>query len=919
MKQFLEQTLPVSSTYVLATLSNNTIKHSYFNDIQSLRTAAQSAITLKHDVYFAVASYKNNRRTGDNVAFKRSWYVDIDCGDGKNYPTKRDAIVGISEALKNGMPNPTFIVSSGNGWYLYWCVDTDVTPTSWKQYSQAISGMCVELNLNIDSAVTNDVTRILRLPESLNYKDPSNPVRCEIKRTGTVYNYNNFISAINKYLPGPASVVSSPLPPLENPDMSTDVQPTRPARASEMVKQCEIFKHSVATGGADDDYPLWFSLIATLSVCEDGADWIHKISEKHPSYSEGNTDKQWATVMSRPPEKRAGVTCKRFEMDSDKCKKCEFHGEIKSPIKLAYGKFEKQPEGYVISADKTCTFKVVDGEFQLAFRHVVTNLSITYDRGNVAIINFVMDKEHVTMELNSLNRTDVLQGELSKYALSLQDADIGDYKVFMRTWLSEIRAEDKITEMITSFGWTEDYGFHHANTIYQPDGTKDEVYKVDKQMKEVYKCEGDLAVWQECANYVLSQNRKGAWCVVASAFAAPLMTFTGATGALFSLVSQNSGTGKSTAMKIAQAVWGNPKKAMSSLNDTGNAVSHRLGQLKNLPLYWDEVRQHEEVAKFIQTVFRLAQGRDKARMTSQITARETGEWETMMICATNESIKEHMAHIINNSDAGDARVFEVFAEDIHDTKMNDAEARHFYDRLKDNYGTAGAVYAEYLAKNNGTIKELVKKMDSKYSSELNSSNEERFWTATAATLTVGAAIATKLGICKFDVPALSKYLKDEIMRMRGDKKESWDRSGGQDYFIDRISEFLEAMKPNMVISETVPTGAGGVQNHIILSQPRDKAVYVRVGRQDGVIRFTRKALMDWFTNSCGPVGIKKIVDELKKRDAMLTRVTIDAGTSLSTGTRHWCFTIDTNSPDFADFEWEAPEVGEQLNSDLGGV
>ena len=48
-----------------------------------------------------------------------------------------------------------------------------------------------------------------------------------------------------------------------------------------------------------------------------------------------------------------------------------------------------------------------------------------------------------------------------------------------------------------------------------------------------------------------------------------------------SFTSRKSGTGKSSAMQVAQAVWGHPIKGVNALNDTPNAVMHKLGKLRN--------------------------------------------------------------------------------------------------------------------------------------------------------------------------------------------------------------------------------------------------------------------------------------------------------------------------------------------------
>ena len=70
------------------------------------------------------------------------------------------------------------------------------------------------------------------------------------------------------------------------------------------------------------------------------------------------------------------------------------------------------------------------------------------------------------------------------------------------------------------------------------------------------------------------------------------------------LLSARLGAKKVTAaLKVAQAVWGDPRTGIAHLNDTDNAVLNRLGELANLPSYWDEVRGNsQEMDQFIKMI-----------------------------------------------------------------------------------------------------------------------------------------------------------------------------------------------------------------------------------------------------------------------------------------------------------------------------
>ena len=51
-----------------------------------------------------------------------------------------------------------------------------------------------------------------------------------------------------------------------------------------------------------------------------------------------------------------------------------------------------------------------------------------------------------------------------------------------------------------------------------------------------------------------------------------------------------SGAGKSTAVKVAQSVWSHPKKTKEITMSTAKSIVHKMGEIRNLPVYWDEIK-----------------------------------------------------------------------------------------------------------------------------------------------------------------------------------------------------------------------------------------------------------------------------------------------------------------------------------------
>lgn len=96
----------------------------------------------------------------------RALWVDLDASVSE--------METVEEALTtSGLPRPTMIVSSGNGFHLYWKLKNPLPAKDARPYTKGVHDA-----LPTDS--THDPTRVMRVPGTANFKDPENPKRCLI-------------------------------------------------------------------------------------------------------------------------------------------------------------------------------------------------------------------------------------------------------------------------------------------------------------------------------------------------------------------------------------------------------------------------------------------------------------------------------------------------------------------------------------------------------------------------------------------------------------------------------------------------------------------------------------------------------------------------------------------------------------------
>src|SRR4029077_9469883 len=200
-----------------------------------------------------------------------------------------------------------------------------------------------------------------------------------------------------------------------------------------------------------------------------------------------------------------------------------------------------------------------------------------------------------------------------------------DVKDCVMAWMTHLQTR-KRTIHPQSFGWSNN-NFVFGDYSYTPDGPE-LVYR-GSSIDPKYDRVGELEPWPNAMELVYGSPQLEA--VVASAFASPLVALMCDYSLVLSLQSHQSGFGKSTAMKLAQSVWGHPITGMSALDDTINAVMKRLKDLKNLPIYWDELKTHDQIDRVVQIVFAATQGKSKARLTREIQTAEIGSFKTMFV------------------------------------------------------------------------------------------------------------------------------------------------------------------------------------------------------------------------------------------------------------------------------------------------
>lgn len=877
---------------------------------------------------------KTSRRQSNAVALK-AFFLDLDVKEGR-YASKHEALAALVDLVQRGIaPAPTMVVDSGNGLHVYWTLDQEVPAAEWTPIADGFGNHLWRSGLKLqDDTFFADSARVLRPPGTYNCKNKDAPVLTRLvgRVLSTDYTLATFTPYVGTQRPHHvAAVTRLPVPATGSAASSradvSAIQGIGPAIApgalaagvseaaaqpvdmAQIVANCAVLGDVAARGGAGDPEPFWRSALYAASFAADGREWAHKLSQGDPRYKPDETDAKFDVILAQRASQSGKLgwpTCAEFNKHSPKCAECRFVGRVKSPMQT--GKDDSDlPEGYYRQAGTIWKNILVSARKDAepmptcVFSYGARDAFIEATPEGPAI-NFEAHVRHerpfrMRIPLTLVNvwrdRTLTLLGQ---HGITINRALAAHTQEFVVEWVRQLQSVAASAQKRDAFGWTKTRdggrGFAVGGRIYRGDGAVEQAGSYDTVLESRYTAKGDVAVWQRAANMLIGSGRIELQTIIACAFAAPLVRYTGLSGLLVSAYSPKSGVQKSSAMQVAQAVWGHPTQAMNRIDDTGNSVANKLGHIRHLPVLWDELNMDSEKDTFAKLAFVLTQGTEKSRLTSDVQQRAGGSWATMLISASNFSVQEEMQRRAKNTTAGLNRVFEFVVRPGSPSQLTSmADASMTIGALGENYGGVGARYAAILARDDAKLAAKLSAIVHQMEKALTATPDERFWLFTAATIVLGAAIARAEGLAMFDLPALWTFLLQTIRDQRRNRVSMATDLGSAEYVADVLGRYIAYARQHNTCLETdrlAPLGLRGRQSPLALRMPSDearralRAPTVHLARDSGEARILKHEFHEWLIEARIP--IRPVLDGLEAHAGLVShRVTWAAGTEWSTG------------------------------------
>ena len=866
----------------------------FYTDKINEATAHNSKLPWPHD-----AKDRMKVRSQGNAQWMRNFFFDIDCGEGKDYPSKKEAVAALKLFVEQtGLPFPA-VVSSGNGLYAHWLLTEDMPAANWKVIARLLKNTATAYEFATDPVRTADTASVLRPPGTTNRKKVSKPV--SLLRDMEQVSPQNFSELLKVAAKRKQVDVHSLAPPKAavdaNADFYSGTEATDiPKNAEQIAEKCTQLRRMRDTKGNMTE-PLWYAGLGVLVFCEDGEQIANEWSKGHPEYDEKTTLEK---ITHRIDSDTGPTTCSFYgDMDPQGCLGCPHSGKIKSPIVLGRpepeekeipeeecappqgyrradgGLWHEQDEQWVQFYDQDLYPSQLAFDESLGYQVVTIRHHLPYEGWMEFTIRSSLVNDPKTLMTALWDNHVIVAGAREKKVMT----------AYIEGYMQRLQRQRKMNRLLCQMGWQDTSNgsiFVLGERVFRSDGTVETapLAKNVPQVATAFHAKGELSTWTEATKFLDTPGAEPmAFALLAGGFGAPLMKFSGFEGAMVSLVG-STGVGKTMMLRMIQSVWGNHKDLMLLRDDTKNMMISRLGVHGTTPATIDEVTNIEGT-ELSDLVYKITQGRDKGRLTKNAVERSNlNHWNTLAVVTTNSSLVDKLSGAKHDATAEINRVFEYEVPRLD--ALGSVEATELYWTLDENYGVAGAAYVEWLVANEKSIKPGLEKVRVLLDKMADVRGEERYWSAIAATAIYGGMVARNLGLISFDVSRVMRWAANTIVAMRSDRDcVTCDA-------VSILGQFLDEFSSNrIVMGKDFNNAAGGT----MIDPPRG-SLYIRHETHTDRLFFPRTVFKAWLTRKFG--SYTKVKNELKHIGALVDtnkRKTLGAGTNFS-GAQQVCWEID---------------------------
>jgi Domain of unknown function (DUF927) len=932
LKQFYEKALPQQGVYCVSGIDQNTKKttnrfaetlEGVFNEIEKFKKKGVNT-------FVALASFDGYSRKADNAIYFRSFFIDLDVGETKEYADKAEANIALYKLIgATGLPEPVCI-DSGGGMHAYWIMSEDIPKEEWKPYAEKFKALCAE-HIAIDPVVTADAARVLRCPDTLNYKfDPPRPTSVINDEIHT-YDWKEFKEFLGEIELSPDEVLATISKGLDDETRKMlgmdnfSFKFETIAIKSLNGEGCNQIRYMLENPN-DVHRDQWAGGLTIAVRCIDGESAIHEMSNEYTNYNYEETVKT-ANSFNSPR------TCDGFAKEFPaQCNGCQFRGKIKTPIVLGrefqvaaapskentvweephteevlgfpdfLKPFVKGATGgiYYMPAPKIGKDKKVIQEDPIQI--------LSHDLFPIRRLHSPLDGECMTMRMILPNdgtkefllpmkyvyAQEKLKEVMATNSIIYKPSNLAHLMDYLVRWDQYMINIGRADLMRMQMGWTEVFESPEWGNRSFVIGNQEVTYKGEifnaptspfvRGTAKLLTPVGSFDKWKIAAQKLNTSGLEIHAFTMLCGFGSPLMSYTSTSGVTLCLVGR-SGNAKTGAMYGALSVFGNPKE-LSVFESTDNGMTGRYLGLHNLVLGVDEIG-NKDTKVLSQLVHKISHGKAKIRMQASVNAEREHEMAASLIgiFTSNESAYSKFEGFKATPDGEAARLIEFVIKKpaVLDGEGGGLLGREIFDTFRTNYGHAGIPYIQHLFElGDAYILTRMEHWRAKFIHSFGDDNSYRFYeNLVLATFTAGD-IVNSAGLVQFD---LDRIFDDVVARMIN-IRDNVIRVNKADYE-SVIGDYM-----NQYIQNTLVLREGRV-----ITEPRG-ALHARVDQDKGIHQISKTHFKEHLREK--QINVTEFEAEMKDRGVLIEqkRGRLNAGWKGSGASENvWMYYFKVHLPD----------------------
>jgi hypothetical protein len=878
LKQFYEKALPTQGVYCISGIDETKrIYNRFAETLDDVIAQIEKFKAKQIHTFVALGTFEGYSRKAEDCLFMRSLFIDLDVGENKEYATKEDAHTALRKLITEAQLVEPVVIDSGGGIHAYWIFDRDIPKGEWKIYAEKFKALCLS-HIAIDPVVTADAARIMRAPETLNYKFDPPVATAVLSEEITVYSWDDMISLLGA--PPPEDTK----PALEDILASVPKGLDDDTRAMLKLDNFASSFNTLAVKSLEGDgcaqvrfmlehaatleEPMWFAGLSIARHCDDGATAIHELSNEHPDYDHKRTEEK-ASRFKGPR------LCEWFiENYPERCEGCAHRGKVASPIQLAKEFKVAAPADKEESVREDPNTKTIPDFPNYLFPYlrgvnggvylmpppkvdskgvktqddpilIVPNdlypivRMISPHDGECLDMRYALPHDGVKeflLPMKAIYAKESLKSVMASNGVLFSSAHDQHLMNYLIKWGQYLQAQEKALQMRMQMGWTHDRtsdewserGFvigtaeitRTGETIRSPSSP------FVRGISKLLVPHGTYERWRESIDYLNNDGFELHAFASMCGLGTVLMPYTSTSGVTVCLLGR-SGSAKTGALYAGMSMFGNPKE-LSVVRATDNGLTGRYLGLHSLMFGLDEVgdKKPEELGGLIHNV---SHGKAKIRMQSSINAEREYEMSASMIAmlTANHSIYGKLGSLQESPDGENARLVEFLVQKPPMLEQNSRLGVWIFDSLRFNYGHAGPMFIkEIMKRGDDYIQENIQVWIDRFLKDFGDYNEYRFFQNLIGATFGAATMSNAAGITSYDLEKIYRYVVLAMINIREDvvKLNSVDYQSVLGDFINKNLGNTLALK-------------GG----IVSMEPRGQIV-ARISSDDGLLQVSKSEL-----------------------------------------------------------------------------